>query len=644
MADASSSSAPPPDVSDAAMEGGPEEAPPSIKDMPPLRLELFNIIKSSHAQHGLRHGDYVRYRQYCTRRIARIRKTVSFVHTTSSRGRYVKRALEPHLVKEPKHLMMPLYCAERAWSYAMAIKRENTASEPRPRFHLLHRLNKAAKWSAALSSLCALRGDERTALEAEAYCGFMHGNMHLEREQWAQALRSFRRTRTICKELCRASLADQVHLYKQVVEEVEPSIRFCAYNLKQLGESTAADADGMDAADDDGIADLLDDGGGGEGGSDILRSKLEAVMHESRKLQAESVNAIDILGERVPIKSDKVRIAIVESQKKISEIQSESEKNPTSDSLMDKYDELFVAFNDALEGVRTDLRAAAKEQTARSGVAEATLNKLQASLTWQKLDHTVARTMLLVEQFKRSLGGEAVGTGTGGSSSGGGSGKRASPEDIVRLYDSAVSSLNEMTTLDGYREDPQLMEQLAARQAAVKACRCFYLAETYGAQLRYPEAQALYGRAAELMMEAAGLLQEAGYKPDSPELASLANLEMSIDGAKARAHAQAFVNTLTGGAPVAEAESKLKGMGLDSTTGQALPSLIDSSDVFERPEPEHLVDFPPSFSVVPCKPLLFDIARGQITPPDLSRRGQASRAGLLGRGLSKAGSYFWGRS
>ena len=44
-----------------------------------------------------------------------------------------------------------------------------------------------------------------------------------------------------------------------MVEEVEPSIRFCAYNLKRLGQSSGAD-DGMDA-DDDGVDDLLADDG-----------------------------------------------------------------------------------------------------------------------------------------------------------------------------------------------------------------------------------------------------------------------------------------------------------------------------------------------------------------------------------------------
>ena len=59
---------------------------------------------------------------------------------------------------------------------------------------------------------------------------------------------------------------------------------------------------------------------------------------------------------------------------------------------------------------------------------------------------------------------------------------------------------------------------------------------------------------------------------------------------------------------------------------------------FERPKPENLVAFPPEFATVPCKPLLFDIARNQIAPPDLSGR-KAKR----GWGFSKAASWLGGR-
>jgi signal recognition particle subunit SRP68 len=196
--------------------------------------DMALVIKSSQAQHGLRHGDYVRYRQYCSRRLHRVRKAVGFLH---GKGRYVKKQLEPRMVKDSRFLLIPLYCAERAWAFAMALKREDVVAQPRLRFRLLHRLSKAAQWATGLAKLCAIRGDKRTALEAEAYAGFIVGNMHLERERWAQAISNFRRTKTICTELARVSMSDQAHLYTKVVAEVQPSIRFCAYNLRRTGEA-----------------------------------------------------------------------------------------------------------------------------------------------------------------------------------------------------------------------------------------------------------------------------------------------------------------------------------------------------------------------------------------------------------------------
>ena len=72
---------------------------------------------------------------------------------------------------------------------------------------------------------------------------------------------------------------------------------------------------------------------------------------------------------------------------------------------------------------------------------------------------------------------------------------------------------------------------------------------------------------------------------------------------------------------------------------------MDSLDRFDRPKPERLIHFPPEFQTTPCKPLLFDIARNQISGPDLSDRLRASAKGqgLFSKALSKGSGYFFGR-
>ena len=75
-----------------------DPAEPS-EPLPDVSLEIFNVIKSKQAEHGLRHGDHARYRAFCSRRLHRIRKGLGFLH---GKGRFVKRALEPSMVREPR--------------------------------------------------------------------------------------------------------------------------------------------------------------------------------------------------------------------------------------------------------------------------------------------------------------------------------------------------------------------------------------------------------------------------------------------------------------------------------------------------------------------------------------------------------------
>ncbi|KAL3908920.1 MAG: hypothetical protein SGPRY_009609 [Prymnesium sp.] len=294
-----------------------------------------------------------------------------------------------------------------------------------------------------------------------------------------------------------------------------------------------------------------------------------------------------------------------------------------SDATMAQYDQLFVAFNDALECVRADLRGIANDKNAAAGVARAHLAKLQTGLTWQKYNHTVRRTQLLVDGFKSAC--------AAGSSSG--PAKKVTPEDIVRLYESITSSLTEMSQLDGYKEDEALMGQLFARLTAARAQRCFWVAESYGAVSKWREAGALYDRTMELMLEAVELFKSSGeltlvgYDKELPQMQAL---EEQLEGAKARAQAHAFLVSLKGEPSVSFSAAEVAQMSLASRPKRPR-SLLESLDSFERVSVDFLVDFPPHFETVPCKPLLFDIARNNIVYPDVSSRTKAKRSWLGGK-------------
>jgi len=73
-----------------AMDTTMVDAPAAAPVEQQFSLNVLQMIKGAQAQHGLRHGDYQRYRRYCTARLVRLCKSLNFMH---GRGKYVKKPI-----------------------------------------------------------------------------------------------------------------------------------------------------------------------------------------------------------------------------------------------------------------------------------------------------------------------------------------------------------------------------------------------------------------------------------------------------------------------------------------------------------------------------------------------------------------------
>lgn len=273
---------------------------------------VLAVVKTSHSEHGLRHADYDRYRTFCTKRMRRLRKSVGFMLGT--KHKFAKRTLRPADCTDARHLLIPLMNAERAWAYAMHIKRVSPG-EARPRHHMIARLVKAARWAGELQALCTQRADQRTQLEAEAYAAWMSANHLIERESWAPALRSIFRARTIYSELSRVTLFPEQQVYREMVEEIEPIQRYCRYQLQTQGGAEAAEAAGGGGAEDEmSITDLLRDDDSSSLAASMLRSKLEPIFAQLQSKQAQSLDTVVFRQQALPVTNEKLRVAILRSQ------------------------------------------------------------------------------------------------------------------------------------------------------------------------------------------------------------------------------------------------------------------------------------------------------------------------------------------
>ncbi|XP_023231585.1 signal recognition particle subunit SRP68-like [Centruroides sculpturatus] len=549
-------------------------------------LEILHIIKDAQQQHGLRHGDYQRYRSYCSRRLRRLRKSLHFVQGT--KHRFQAKKVTEDILTDIRYLYIPLMTAERAWGHAMQLKQEAN-TEPRKRFHLITRLRKAVKHIEELESLCeSTKCDARTKLEAQAYAAWIRGSLKFELQEWQPAMEYFRRSQTIYEKLSQALNEDERALYKQRVEELTPNIRYCAYNI----------------GDESAINDLMQMRLSGKtGGEDILATNLDNLIAQTREKQAATLSEVTWLGRTVPVRQEKVRVFLLNVQ----ESEVEVNKAPDLEAKIAVYERLLLECKDALQVIKDELKSDQnyKLKTQSHGT-QYSLSYLHSYLIYIRLSKTIERNLLLIQSLKKNLE-QNIDNNSDGK-------KSTKPQDLIRPYEIIIQNLSEMTQLSGIDSNSNFIEEVNNQILAYKAHRCYYIAQAYSSVNKWVEAMALYQRALDYSQRA--------LKSDTLDkklTTSLKELEGLIEGCKYSAHALSI-------------------LGKDQQADQSNQTLIDKKTLMERLDiycedqsllsrQPNIARFPPDFKPIPCKPLFFDLALNHVEFPSLDDRLEQKKGG-----------------
>uniref|UniRef100_A0A671YNP8 Signal recognition particle subunit SRP68 n=1 Tax=Sparus aurata TaxID=8175 RepID=A0A671YNP8_SPAAU len=546
-----------------------------------LGLEILQIIKESQQQHGLRHGDYQRYRGYCSRRLRRLRKTLGF--RMGNRHKFIGKKITVEMLSDSRYLLLVLMEAERAWSYAMQLKQEAN-TEPRKRFHLLARLRKAAKHSEKLEKLCeSHRVDAKTKLEAQAYTAYLTGMVEFELQEWKRAMEAFNKCKTIYEKLASAFTEEMAALYRQRVDEISPNIRYCAYNI----------------GDQNAINDLmqmrLTGGGGG-----MMAEKLESLITQARTKQAATMSEVEWRGRSVPVKIDKARIFLLglgDNEAAIAQASNEETKEHL-------YETLLAECRDTIQAVREELKSEAKQRERGSEGDSGKVSNLQflhSYLTYIKLCTLVKRNESMAHTLQAKLKEPEADENKRGPR----------PQDLIRLYDIILQSLAELSTLQGLEDDHTFQKEVSLKTLVYKAYRCFFIAQSYVLVKKWSEALVLYERvlkyAKEVQSKAKNLNNSLKDLPDVQELIAEVNAE------KYSLQAAAILGESTFSTPLCD---RLETFRLDSTLVGKQPNLVQ---------------FPPDFQPIPCKPLFFDLALNHVAFPPLDDKvEQKGKGGLTG--------------
>jgi len=379
--------------------------------------------------------------------------------------KFNKKDVTESLLKDAKHLHIPLVTAERAWAYYMQLKFEANA-EPRKKFHMINRLRKARKYAEQLDAICADSSlvDARTKLETKAYHCWLTGTLYFETSRWAEAQGMLTQAKTIYDSLSQAVGEEEGSLFKQKMDEITPSLRYCAYNI---GDTSAKE-------------DLISMRGGTVG------MELDTLISQTREQQAATLQDVEWRGRKMAVKQEKVRIFLLSYQ----ESDEELTKARDSGAKLAVYEDLLLQCKDALQALREDLvedpefRTRQQQSSGKVG----SQHFLYTYLQYTRHSITLSRNSVLLESMRAQLEGREKPT----------DGKKiVKPQDVVRMYENIIQSLNEITTLAGLEEDETMKQSNQLKITYYRAFRSFYMAKAFIFAQKWAEAMAIFQKTQE---------------------------------------------------------------------------------------------------------------------------------------------------
>ncbi|XP_063824826.1 signal recognition particle subunit SRP68 [Ostrinia nubilalis] len=573
------------------------------KTSTPLSLEIFRITKDAQQQHGLRHGDYQRYRGYCSRRIRRLRKVLKIPQ--GDRRHYRRRDVTTtHLSAsgaENRLLCVPLLQAERAWAHAMQLRQEAN-TEPRKKFHLVSRLKKAVAHAQTLLQLCEQSGvcDARTQLEAGAYAAWLGGVLLVELQQWRAAAESLQRASLVLDKLCAALPIDERHVYRQKSEELKPSLRYCAYNIGD--ESAAGDLVAMR--------------------SQGLIDNLDSLMAQAKESRSGVMHEVEWRGRRVTVRPEKARLFLIALQ----DFDRSAAAAPTVEARIEVFENCLMDAKDAISAIKDEIKNDPKLKTASAEEPQLSgINYLLSYLMYLRLMRTIERNNLLVQQAEDARrGGVQL------------DGKKVRPHDLTRLHEIILQNYSELQQLPGFETDAAYQKEIEIQMQAHRAFRCYYIAQVLTGLRRFREALAMLERSDNYAADSLGSKLVEKQLKDKLQV-----LKKEIESCKFEVHADSVLE---------DDDEQDEDSKYSSSKYKEKKPLVERLDEYREDtqvltKNPNVFKLPPPMEAIPCKPLFFDLACNFVEFPNLDDKtgadGKKQGAGLTG--LVK-GFLGWGKS
>lgn len=397
---------------------------------------------------------------------------------------------------------MILFDAERAWAHSQLVKSTlNDPATPGAAKHQMHkRLSRATLHAAKLKDIATspkIQLSKAQQGQATAYWLYMKGSLAFEQGKHRDGLQSLSVAHVLLTKLAdTAETAQSEALANEVIDDIEPMLRFCAYKV-EIDTSRGVSAIAEQTATTERTK-LV------EGYDDLIKN----LEDEGNATKRESVS-LRWRGQDIPVRSAELVDVVIKVQSALKSLQADQDiagaksasrsaegkkvKGARREVLgarrMGTYDKALLVLSDAENVARQLVEdnkiALSKSSSTRHETSSAPLQLAHACIVYHLLSVRTKRDLLLIadtssklatrEERIRTKDREYVAR-TGERNEGLADKKlrkqraRVYPS-LVKIYDGIVLSLEQMRDLEPVEQDGDLATLVEARNAAVLASR-----------------------------------------------------------------------------------------------------------------------------------------------------------------------------
>jgi signal recognition particle subunit SRP68 len=554
-----------------------------------------------------------------------------------------------------RFLHLPLLISERAWAHAMHMKSTHSADTTATkgltgstRSHIVSRLHKASLSADELTKLLLDSTTKATSvdiLEAKAYLASLLGSVAFEKQSWKDSLKAYSEARVIYAALEISTRKD--HFKDLLSTTIDPSIRYCAYQLKlprTVAIPTVARKH-FPTSDKALVTEVekLDPAALSE--EAVAQKGVASDTHAPTDIPTE----ITWRSRTVKLEDASIATALASvnaAAKELSTFLAAPEnKDAAAKDKAAAYDDVLIASQDAVDANKHAIDELLAEGAGQGDKRVQSLQITRTAISYALIGWRIGRNRVLIGARDGALlesapikKGKKSKTTSVEKEPGVGR-TLAKLRERVALYDSTLQSLDSVKELPGVAADESFSAEVQAKRDYFHGLKCLAIARSHAITDNLTNSLALLDRASRLATQAAEELDQTRPKEAGPQ-----SLEVYEDDAQALdTLLKSELLRMQGRVEIENLSASKNGAAKDDKR-----PLIDRLDEY----PEHgvdfsnLVEYPPRLQPIPVKPVFLDIAYNYIDYPGratqvVEKEGKAVEKGAdSGKGDEKKKGWF----